>query len=125
MFRMKADECPIAFIAFRDEIFAEQIPVRVCSKNGNLGTDVMRWMQTAFAQNVRGHCWGGGLSVHSRDKNATLSLHDSGEGLSAAHDRFARIAGADQDWIVVLNRGRKDNQISIAGSGRAMLPMKT
>jgi hypothetical protein len=63
--------------------------------------------------------------VHSRDKNAALSPHESGEGLCAAHDRFARIAGAHEDWIVELNRRRKYNQIGVAGSGRAMLLMKT
>ena len=48
-----------------------------------------------------------------------------GEGFCAAHDRFARIAGAHEDWIVELNRRRKYNQIGVAGSGCAMLVMKT
>ena len=52
---MKTAQGPIAFVPFRDEIFTARIPVRVCPKNRNLGADVMRWMQPAFAQDVRSH----------------------------------------------------------------------
>ena len=52
---MKATQGPVAFVPFRDEIFAARIPVRVCPKNRNLAPDVMRWMHSAFAQNVRSH----------------------------------------------------------------------
>ena len=61
--------------------------------------------------------------MHSRDQNAALSPHDGGERFCAAHDRFAQIAGAHEDWIVDLNRRRKYYQIGVAGSGSAMLAM--
>ena len=63
--------------------------------------------------------------MHSGDDNAALAAHDHGEGFSAAHDRFSRIARAHQNRIVDLDRGGKDNHIGVGRILRAMLLTKT
>ena len=83
---------PVTFIAFRDKIFAARIPMRVRAENRNLRADIMRRMQTAFAQNVRRHRGSRGLAVHPRDHNSALPLHDRGKRFRAARRRPAGLA---------------------------------
>src|SRR5436309_13902667 len=122
---MKAAQGPIAFVSFRHEIFAAWIPVRVRPKNRNLGPDVMRWMQPAFAQNVRRHRRGCCFAVHPCDDNAALAAHDWCEGFSAAHDWLARISRAYQNRLIDLDGSGKHDQIGVASLVRAMLWKET
>src|SRR5438132_7760869 len=70
---MKQGDRAIAFIAFGHEKFAARVPVRVRPENRDLGADVMRRMQPAFAQNVRGHRRRRGFTVHSGDEDSAFA----------------------------------------------------
>ena len=120
---MKAAQGPIAFISFGDEIFAARIPVGVYSENRNLGANVMRWMRTAFAQNMRRHCRGCRFAVHSGDDDAAFTAHNCSQGFRATHDRFSRIARTHKNWIVAPDRGGENNKVG-SGMLRAMLLIK-
>jgi hypothetical protein len=69
---VKATQRPIAFVAFRNKIFAARIPMRIASENRNFCTDVMRRMEPGFAQNVRCHRGGGRFSMHSCNDDPAL-----------------------------------------------------
>src|SRR6058998_1891195 len=99
---MKTAQRPVAFVALRDEILAARVPVRVGAEDWDFRTDVMRWVQTAFAQNVRGHRRRGGFSVHSGDDDPTLAAHDGSERLGPAHHRLSRRTRTEQNRVVAL-----------------------
>src|ERR1700730_9565914 len=84
----------------------------------------MRRMQSAFAQNVRGHGRGRRLAVHTSDDDAAPSAQDRGERFGATHGRFALIARTDQNWIVDLDRRGKNNQLSVFCMFGFMFSMK-
>ena len=104
----------VAFVAFGHEIFAACVPMRIAAENRNLSTDVMRRVQPAFPQDVRGHRRGRGFAVHPHDENAALAAHNSGQRLGPAHHRFADLARARQNGIFYLDRGGKNNQLGVA-----------
>ena len=102
--RVKKLQRPVALIAFRDEILAARIPVRVAPEDRNFRPDIMRRMQPAAAQNVRGHGRGRRLAVHPGDDDAALPAHDGGERFGATNggDVAGERPGADR--IVLLDR---------------------
>ena len=53
---MEAAQGAVAFVSFSNKIFAAPIPVCIGSENWNFGADVMRRMESAFAQHVCRHC---------------------------------------------------------------------
>ncbi len=85
MLGMKKSQRAVALVPFGHEIFSPRIPVRVRSQDRNFRADVMRWMQAAFAQNVRHHGGGRGLAVHPGDDDAAFAAHDRGQRFSPAH----------------------------------------
>src|SRR5260370_9645104 len=125
IFGAKATQRSIPFVAFRHKTFATWIPMRIASKNRNFCTDVIRWMEPGFAQNVRCHRGGGRFSMHSCNNDPALALHDGGEGFGPTHGRFSRIMCAHENWIVDLDCRRKDNKIGGASVVRTMGLVKT
>src|ERR1043166_1286285 len=121
---MKAAQGAIAFVPFGNKIFAAPIPMRVRSEKRNFGADIMRRMESAFAQHVCGHCRGSGFAVHSGDNNPALCAHDCSQGFRATHDRFTGIAPAYQNWIVRSDCGRKNDKLGGIRVLRTMLLMK-
>src|SRR6059058_334292 len=95
------------------------------SENRNFRTDVMRWMEAGFAQNVRCHRRGSRFSVHSRDEDRAFCSHNGGKRLRPPHGRFREITRAQKDRIVDRDRRGKDNEIGVAGVVRMMVLVKT
>src|SRR4029077_10067410 len=117
---MKAAQCAVAFVAFGNEIFTALVPIRVRSENRNFSAHIVRWMKSAFAKHMRGHCRSGRFAVHSGDHNATLGLHDCSDGFGATEQWFSATTRASKNWIVLLNRGGKNNKVR---SGRMLSEM--
>ena len=111
---MKERDRAVALVAFGHEIFAARIPVRVRAENRNFRADVMRRMQSAFAQDVRGHRRGRRLAVHSGDDDAAFAPHDGGERFGATHGWLAAIARAHENRIVALDRGGINDELGVA-----------
>src|SRR5919107_6194633 len=109
--RMKAAQRAVAFVAFGNKIFAARVPIRVRSENWNFSAHIVRRMQSAFTKHMCRHCGSGCFAMHSGDHNAALGLHDCSDRFSAAEQRFSATARGYQNWIVVLNRGGKNNQV--------------
>src|SRR5438034_4984358 len=84
---MEKLERAVALIAFRDEIFAARIPMRIAPENRNFCADIMRRMELTAAQDVRGHGRGRRLAVHPGDDDAALPVHDPSEGFRAPDRR--------------------------------------
>ena len=101
---MKTTQCSIALVAFRHKIFAARIPVRIATKDRNLRANVMRRMQPAFTQNMRGHGRGCRFAMHARDEDASLAMYYGSERFRAAQRRFSRVTSASQDRVVDLDR---------------------
>src|SRR6266700_7450250 len=118
---MEQRDRPIAFVAFRYEEFTARVPVRIGPENRNLCPDVMRWMQSAFAQNVGGHRRRRGLAVHPNDKYSALGRHNRGQGFGAADSFLSRFLCAFQNWIVRFDRGRIDDELGVARVRGTML----
>ncbi len=116
---------PVALIAFRDEIFAAPVPVRVRAEERNLRADIMGRMQSALAQNVRGHGGRCRLAVHPGDDNSALARHDRGERPRTAHRRLAGKTRAGENRIVVLDRRRKYHERSVMAVFDTMLFVET
>src|SRR5512132_1279418 len=62
--------------------------------------------------------------MHSGDHDAALGLHDCSEGFRATEQRFSATARGSETWIVVLNRGGKNNKVSSVRMLSEMLFMK-
>jgi hypothetical protein len=60
---------------------------------------------------MRHHCGSGCFAMHSGDHNAALGLHDCSDGLRAAQQRFSAAARGYENWIVVFDRGGKNNKL--------------
>ena len=118
--RMEKLQRAVALVAFRDEIFAARIPVRVAAENRNFRADVMRRMQAAFAQNVRRHRGRRRLAVHPRDDDPALAEHDRGERFGAADGGNFAGPRVRQDRVVFLDRRRKNNQLGAFSVFRPM-----
>ena len=86
VFGMKIFQSTVAFVSFGHKIFSSGVPVRITPENRNLGADIMRRMQSAFAQNVRAHGGGSCFSMHAGDDNAALSTHDRSQRFGATHN---------------------------------------
>ena len=82
---MEKAQRAVALVAFRHEIFAARIPMRVRAEHRNFRADIMRRMQAAFAQDMRRHRRGRRLPMHARDDDSALARHDRGERFGAAH----------------------------------------
>ena len=91
---MKITQRPVALVAFRDKILPARVPVRIGAENRDFRADVMRWMQPAFTQNVRGHGRGRRFSMHANNEDSALATHDGSERFGAAQHRFSRVARA-------------------------------
>src|SRR5437763_795211 len=65
MFGMKTTDGAVALVPFGHKKFTTRIPVRVLSEDRNLRADVMRRVQPALAQDMRGHGRGGGFAIHA------------------------------------------------------------
>ena len=120
MFRFEKAQRAVALIALRDKIFAARIPVCVRAEDRNLRADVMRRMRPALAQNVRRHRGGRRLAVHAGDDDSAFACHDRGQRFRAADERLSSSAPAREDRIVVLDRRRKNHQLSIVRIARAV-----
>ena len=59
--------------------------------------------------------------MHSGDHNAALGLHDCSDGFRATEQRFSATARRQENWIVVLNRGGKNNKVRSVRMLREML----
>src|SRR5262245_43814607 len=81
-------------------------------------------MQPAFTKHMRHHCRCRCFSMHSGDHNAALRLHNGGDGLRAAGQRFSATARSYENWIVFLNRGGKDDEVRSVCMRREVLFMK-
>src|SRR5437588_1701145 len=121
---MKAAQRAIAFVAFGNEIFAARVPMRVRPENRNFSAHVVRRMQSAFAKHMCRHCGGCAFAMHSGDHNAALGLHDCSNGFRATEQRFCGTARGQENWIVVLNRGGKNNKVRSVRMVGEMLFMK-
>src|SRR5262249_60688498 len=99
--------------------------MRVGAEDWNFSANILRRMQSTFAQNVRGHCRCGGFAMHSGDDNPALRLHNCCYGFRAAGQRLAAMARGQEDWIVVLDCGGKDNKLSCVRVLRPMLIVET
>ena len=95
--------------------------MRICSQDWNFSANIVGGMQAAFAQHVCRHSGGGRFAMHSSDYNSALGMHDCGECFGASDQRFPGIARATKNWIVVLNRGGKDNKLRSVGKIRQVL----
>ena len=98
MFRFEKAQGAVALIAFRDEIFAARIPVRVRAEDRNLRADVMRRMAPALAQNVRRHRGSRGLAMHAGDDDSAFARHDRGQ------DTYAQSVARRQLPVFWANR---------------------
>ena len=103
VFRVKEGNRAVAFIAFGDEEFTASIPVCVRAENRDFSADIMRRMQPALAQDVRGHCRGRCLTVHADDQDSTLRRHDRSQRFRAANRSRSAFARAFQNRIVRLD----------------------
>src|SRR4051794_9480857 len=122
---MKAAQSAVAFVAFRNEIFAAFVPIRVRSQDRNFSAHIVRRMQSAFAKDMGRHGGGGCLAMHSGDHNPAFGLHDCSDGFRATEKQFSATARREENWIVVLNRGGKYNKFRSVGVLSEMLFMKT
>src|SRR5207237_9054775 len=121
---MKERDRAVALVTFGHEPFAARVPMRICSENRYLCANVMRGMKPALAKHMRGHPRRGRLAVQASDDYPALRPHDRSERFGATHRRFPRIARAEENRIVDLDRGRKNNELGVARVLGAMLLMK-
>ena len=106
---MKAADRAVAFVALGHKILAARIPMRVLPEDRNLGADIMRRVQPAFPQNMRGHGGSGRFAMHSRDQNSALIAHHRSKSFRPSHHRLGGAAGCRQNWVLLLNgRGVND-----------------
>src|SRR5437870_7662427 len=75
MFGMKTTNGAVALVSFGHKKLTTRVPMCVLSEDRNFGADVMRGVQPAFAQDMRGHGRGGGFAVHATDDDSAFSLH--------------------------------------------------
>src|SRR5262245_41890584 len=122
---MKESDRTVALVSLSNEISAPRIPVCVGSENWDLSANVVRWMQTAFPQDVRRHCRGCRFAMHSSDDDAASAAHDCGQRFCAARDRLSRIARGNKNWVVAPYCRGKYNEVSGIGVFRSMLVAKT
>src|SRR4029453_147450 len=108
---MKAAQRRVLFRSFGNEEFAARVPMRVRSENRNFSAYIVGGMQSAFAKYVCRHCGRGCFAMHSGDHDAALSLHDCSDGFRAAEQRFSATARGQENRVVVLNRGGKNNEV--------------
>src|SRR5437867_13228388 len=100
MFGMETPNGAIALISFSHEKFPSRVPMRVLSEDRNFGADVMRRMQSAFAQDMCGHGRGGGFAVHAADDDSAFPLHDRSQRFGAPRRSRFRLARANENWII-------------------------
>src|SRR6266513_1025846 len=81
-------------------------------------------MQAAFAQNVRGHGRGGGLSMHSSNDDAAFPAHNGGKRLGPARLGFVRLTCTRQNRVVHLYGRGKNYQLGLARIFGTVLWMK-
>ena len=86
--RIEKAQRAVALVAFRHEIFAARIPMRVRAEQRNFRADIMRRMQPAFAQNMRRHGGSRRLAMHARDHDSALARHDRRQRFGPAHERL-------------------------------------
>src|SRR5262245_3517982 len=110
--RVKAAQRAVAFVSFGNEVFAARVPMRVCSENWNFSADIVRRMQAAFAKHVCSHCGRSCFAMHSGDHDAALGLHDCSDGFRPAGQRFSGTPRSQENWIVVFDRGGKNDKLS-------------
>ena len=121
---MKQGDRAIAFVAFSHEKFAARVPVRVGPENWDFSPDVVRRMQSAFTQDVRGHRGRRCFTVHSDDENPALRRHDRSQCFRATRSFLPAFLSALQNRVVLFDRGRINDQLCIARVGGAMLLIK-
>ena len=90
--RLEKAKRAVALVAFRHEIFAARIPMRVRAEERNFRANIVRRMQSALAQNMRRHGGSRRLAMHARDDDAALARHDRRQRFRAADKLFARLA---------------------------------
>src|SRR6476659_8404005 len=71
-----------------------------------------------------GHCGSGCFAVHSGDHNPALGSHDCSDGFCATKYRFSATTRGQENWIVVLDRGGKNNKFRSISMLSEMLFMK-
>ena len=104
MLGVKQGYGPVAFVALSHEKFASRVPVRVCAEDWDLSADVMGRMQSAFAQDVGGHCRRGRFAMHPDDQDAALGRHDCGERFRTPDSSLSVLASVFQNRIVRFDR---------------------
>ena len=121
MFGIKTANSAVAFVSFGHKKFTSRVPMRVLSEDRDFGANIMRRVQSAFAQDMRHHGRGSGFTVHAADDDAAFSLHDGGERFRAPRRSRFRLARANENWIVGPDRRGVDDQLGIGRVLRAML----
>src|SRR5438067_10090019 len=99
--------------------------MRICSQDWNFSANIVGGMQATFAQHVCRHSGGGRFAMHPSDYNSALGIHDCGECFGASDQRFPEIVRGAENWIVVLDRGGKDNKLRVIRKVRPMLIIET
>src|SRR5438309_1045942 len=100
MFGMKTANGAVALVSFGHKKLTTRVPMRVLSEDRNFGADVMRRVQSAFAQDMRGHGRGGGFAVHAADNDSAFPLHDRSQRFGAPRRSRFRSARANENWII-------------------------
>ena len=125
MLGVKQGDRAVAFVAFGHEKFAARVPVRVGPENRDFSADVMRRMQSAFTQDVRGHRGRRCFTVHSDDENPALRRHDRSQCFRATRSFLPAFLSALQNRVVLFDCGRINDQLGVACVGSAMLLIKS
>ena len=86
---------------------------RSAPKLWDRAADDPRRLEVQLGEDKRGHRGGGGLAVRPGDRDAAAFAHDGGEQLGVLHDRQVKLNGPDELGVVVLDRGRPDDEVDI------------
>src|SRR4030095_8062078 len=104
-------ERSVTFISLRHEKIARRIPMRIGPKDGNLGSNIVRGMQSADSQDVSAHRRSRGFAVPSAYDDALLAMHNCRESVRAAY----HVASALLRFVILripkANGGRIDDEI--------------
>ena len=114
----------VALVSFGDEILAAGFPMGVGSEDRDFRADVMTRPQAARAQDVRRHRAGRRLAVHPRDDDAAPFLHQRGERLRAAHEKFAQPFRLVESRVARLDRGGINHHARVVDVARFVRAME-
>ncbi len=125
MFRLEKTQRPIALVALGHEIFAPCIPMGVRAEQRNFRSNIVRRVQSSFAQDMRRHGGSRRLAMHARDHDPAFARHDRRQRLGPADKLPIRFTRAHEDRILLLDRRRKDHHFGSVRIFRSMLRVET